>query len=172
MADLGPSDALEDLAAAVAEALRTTGGIKSDGEVHVVLQDDGFYRCYLSGASREESALFAESMDELLAPLTSPRYIIPRYIAPAPPSTSLGALGLALRSATQGTVSDRVVYHAVPTFLAANKSRVQTFEQAWRRHVSPGTALYAQDPRAAAILELQRGENPFATTSQIRTLWH
>jgi hypothetical protein len=69
-------------------------------------------------------------------------------------------------------VSDRVVYHAVPTFLAANKPRVEAFEQAWHHHVSPGSALYEQDPRAAAVLELQRGENPFATTSQLRTLWH
>src|SRR5262249_33611775 len=81
---LGPSDALEDLAAAVAEALRATGALHSNAEVHVAMQDDGFYRCYLTGASREESALFAESMDELLAPLLSPRYIIPLPIAPHP----------------------------------------------------------------------------------------
>jgi hypothetical protein len=67
-------------------------------------------------------------------------------------------------------VSERVVFHAVPAYLAANKSRVQAFEAAWHRHVSPGRALYAQDPRAAAILEVQRGENPFATTAQLRTL--
>jgi hypothetical protein len=171
LADLGPSDALEDLAAAVAEALRATGGVKSEGGVQVVLQDDGYYRCYLSGASREESALFAESMDELLAPLASPRYIIPRYVAADPPNSAFGALALALRSATRGTVGDRVVYHAVPAYLAANKSRVEAFEAAWHTHVSPGTALYAQDPQAAAIIEVQRGENPFATTSQMRTLW-
>ena len=66
--DLGPSDALEDLALAVAEALLAAGGLHSPGEVHVVMQNDGFYRCYLAGASREDSARFAESMDELLAP--------------------------------------------------------------------------------------------------------
>jgi hypothetical protein len=172
LADLEPSDALEDLAAAVADALRATGGVQSQGEVRVVLQDDGFYRCYLSGASREESALFAASMDDLLSPLLSPRYIIPRAIAADPPQSSLGALLFALRSASRGTVSDRVVYHAVPAYLGANKSRVQAFETAWHAHVGPGEALYVQDPKAAAILEVQRGENPFATTSQMRTLWH
>jgi hypothetical protein len=171
IAKLGPSDALEDLAAAVAQALRATGGVKSEGDVQVVLQDDGYYRCYLSGATRDESALFAESMDELLAPLASPRYIIPRCVAADPPRSALGALVLGLRSARRGAVGDRVVYHAVPDYLAANKSRVEAFEAAWHAHVSPGTALYSQDPRAAAIIEVQRGENPFATTSQMRTLW-
>ena len=171
LADLGPSDALEDLATAVAEALRATGGVKSEGEVRVVLQDDGFYRCYLTAASREDSALFAQSMDELLAPLMSPRYIIPRCIGPDPPSSPLGALALAVRTETRRGPSDRVVYQAVPTYLAANKTRVQAFETAWQQHVSPAAALYYQDPRAAAIIEVQRGENPFATVSQMRTLW-
>ncbi|MBV9582260.1 MAG: DEAD/DEAH box helicase family protein, partial [Chloroflexi bacterium] len=124
LTELQPSDTLEDLASAVAAALRATGGIESQGDVHVVLQDDGFYRCYLTGATREESALFAESMDELLAPLVSPRYIIPRAIAADPPRSSLGAVRRALRPAT----SDRVVYHSVPAYLAANKTRVQAFE--------------------------------------------
>jgi hypothetical protein len=92
-------------------------------------------------------------------------------MAPVPPKSGLAAIGLALRSATRGSVSGRVVYHAVPTFLATNKARVEAFEAAWHQHVSPGAALYCQDPRAAAILDVQRGENPFATTSQIRTLW-
>ncbi len=168
---LGPSDALEDLAAAVADALRATGGLHSDGEVHVVMQDDGFYRCFLTGASRDESALFAECMDELLAPLLSPRYIIPRAIAADTPRSPIAALALVLRASSNRLISDRVVYHAVPTYLAANKSRVQAFEAAWHAHVSPGQALYHQDPKAAAIIEVERGENPFATTSQMRTLW-
>ena len=64
-----------------------------------------------------------------------------------------------------------MTYHAVPSYLAANKTRVQAFEQAWHEHVGPGEALYYQDPKAAAIIEVQRGENPFAATSQLRTLW-
>jgi superfamily II DNA or RNA helicase len=171
LVDLGPSDALEDMAAAVAEALRATGGLHSPGDVRVTMQDDGYYRCYLSRATRDESTLFAESMDELLAPLMSPRYIIPRAIAPEPPSSSIAALRLAVRTSSGRPVSDRVAYHEVPSYLAANKTRVQAFEQAWHTHVSPGEALYYQDPRAAAIIEVQRGENPFATTSQMRTLW-
>lgn len=171
---LGPSDALEDLAAAVADGLRDAGALRPEigaANVHVLLQDDGYYRCYLDRATRDESALFADALDELLGPLTSPRYIIPRYVAAEPPRSSLSAFFAALGYAVRGRVTDRVVYHAVPSYLGANKTRVQAFERAWEKHVSPGKALYCQDPRGAAILEVERGESPFATTSQIRTLW-
>jgi hypothetical protein len=170
---VGPSDALEDFGAAVADALAATGGIGKDlgaRSVRAVAESDGYYRCYLEGAKTEESALFAESLDELLAPLTNPRYIIPRYIASAPRS-SLQALGLYLRQASSGRVGDAVVYHAVPGYLATNKTRVTAFQKAWNRHVSAGEALYMQDPRAQGIVELQRGEDPFAVTTQMRNVW-
>jgi hypothetical protein len=59
----------------------------------------------------------------------------------------------------------------VPAVLGANKTRVQAFESAWNRRVSAGKALYQDDPRAQAIIQLQRGEDPFAVTTQMRTLW-
>jgi hypothetical protein len=174
LGELKPSDALEDLAAAVADGLRDAGGLRPElgrQDVRVVLQDDGYYRCYLSHATREESVLFAESMDELLAPLASPRYIIGRYVASDVPAGPFGAFGLALRFTLQHRVSNRVVYHAVPAYLAANKTRVQAFERAWQKYVSPTSALYYQDPKAAGILAVETGANPFEATSQLRTLW-
>jgi hypothetical protein len=170
---LGPSDTLEEFGAAVAEALAATGGIGRDlgaRSVRTAAERDGYYRCYVEGATAEESALFAEALDELLAPLANPRYIIPRYIA-APPGSSLEALRLYLRQAASGRVGDTVVYHAVPAYLAANKSRVKAFQAAWNRFVSAGEALYMQDPRAQAIVEMQRGEDPFAVTTQMRSVW-
>jgi hypothetical protein len=65
----------------------------------------------------------------------------------------------------------RFGYHAVPDYLAANKSRVKAFEEAWNRFVSAGEALYTQDLQARAIAETQRGEDPFAVTTQMRNVW-
>jgi hypothetical protein len=48
---------------------------------------------------------------------------------------------------------------------------VSAFEKAWNHYVSAGSALYFKDPRAQAIFEIQRGEDPFAVTTQMRTLW-
>ncbi len=170
---LGPSDALEDLASAVADALRVTDGIsRSLGpeSLRVVVQDDGFYRCFLDGANPEESVLFAESMDELLSPLAAPRYIIPRYVLDRPGSR-LETARLALRLSAGKRAGTRMVYHAVPAWLAANKERATAFAHSWNRYVSAGEPIYWKDPQAQAILAAQRGEDPFDVTTQMRSLW-
>jgi superfamily II DNA or RNA helicase len=172
-ARLGPSSALEDLAAAVAEALAATALIddrRTAASVRVAPQPDGYYRCYLEGATLPDSDLFATSLDELLAPIQSPRWIIPRYV-PSPAGSFLGGLRLLAGRFGGARVGGAVVYHAVPAALAANKANVQAFAAAWNRHVSAGRALYQDDPRAQAIIQLQRGEDPFAVTTQMRTLW-
>jgi len=170
---LGPSSSLDDLAAAIAEALISTGLIDNRltaAAVRVATQPDGYYRCYLEGATLQDSNVFAESLDELLAPIQSPRWIIPRYVS-GPPGNFLGGLRLLAARFANDRVGAAVVYHAVPAVLGANKARVQAFEEAWNRRVSAGKALYQDDPRAQAIIQLQRGEDPFAVTTQMRTLW-
>ncbi len=170
---LGPSSSLDDLAASIAEALIATGLVDSRltaAAVRVATQPDGYYRCYLEGASLQDSSVFAASLDELLAPIQSPRWIIPRYVS-GPPRNFLGGLRLLAGRFANDRVGASVVYHALPAVLGANKTRVQAFEAAWNRRVSAGKALYQDDPRAQAIIQLQRGEDPFAVTTQMRTLW-
>jgi superfamily II DNA or RNA helicase len=170
---LGPSSALEDLAAAVADGLAGAGlmdGRLGAAAIRIVTQPDGYYRCYLEGASLSDSTLFATALDELLAPLQSPRYIIPRYVS-GPPAGWVEGLRLLARQFGNPRLGAAVVYHAVPSALAANKSRVQAFQVAWNAHVSAGEALFEDDPRAQAVIQLQRGEDPFAVTTQMRTLW-
>jgi hypothetical protein len=170
---LGPSSSLDDLAAAVAEALVATSLVDNRltaASVRVATQPDGYYRCYLEGANLQDSSVFATALDELLAPLQAPRWIIPRYVS-APPRNLLGGLRLLAGRLGRDRVGSTVVYHAIPTVLGANKSRVQAFEAAWNRRVSAGKALFQDDPRAQAIMQLQRGEDPFAVTTQMRTLW-
>ena len=64
-----------------------------------------------------------------------------------------------------------VVYHAVPSALSGNKKLATAFERAWNTSVSPGAAVYAGSPEGIGILAAQRGDDPFALTTQIRTLW-
>jgi hypothetical protein len=169
----GSSDALEDFGSAVAEGLCNSGLIRpalGAGSVRVVPQQDGYYRCYLCEASNDEAQLFADALDELLAPLDNSHYIVPRFI-PGEPHSPLAALGIALRGVPERLPTRSVVYHAVPSALGVNRKRVSAFEKAWNRYVSAGSVLYYKDPRAQAILEVQRGEDPFAVTTQMRTLW-
>lgn len=65
-----------------------------------------------------------------------------------------------------------MVYHAVPAALGANRKLAQVFARAWNARVSPGELLYTGSPEGApGILAAQRGDDPFAVTTQIRTLW-
>jgi superfamily II DNA or RNA helicase len=169
MATAAASALLDDLAAALAEALQAAGLTRKGTSARLAVEPDGCYRCLLDDATLEESRTFAEALDELLAPLDQPRYLIPRYVDD-PPATAWAALRIALRHAT-GRPGPRVVYHAVPSVLATNHERAAAFGRAWNRHVSTGAPIFQRDPRAQAILDVQRGEDPLAVTTQMRTLW-
>ena len=107
---------------------------------------------------------------EVLSPLAQPRYIVPRLIV-TPPGGARAAAGFAVRRALGRPVQARVVYHAVPSALGTNKQLATAFQQAWNDRVSPGELLYTGSPEGAGILQVQRGDDPFAVTTQIRTLW-
>jgi antitoxin (DNA-binding transcriptional repressor) of toxin-antitoxin stability system len=165
------SGSLDDLAAATADALRAAGLTSRGGDaVRVEAQPDGSYRARLQEVPAAESALFAEALEEVLAPLSQPRYVIPRLIL-APPPGRAAAARLALRRLVTGHVPATVVYHAVPTALSGNKKLAAAFERAWNTRVGPGAVVYTGSPQGTGILAAQRGDDPFALTTQIRTLW-
>jgi hypothetical protein len=130
----------------------------------------GGYRARLRDVSASESATFASALDEVLSPLAQPRYIVPRLFLPRPAGRR-AAIALAFRRLTGRAVRATVVYHAVPAALGANRRLAQVFAQAWKARVSPGDLLYAGSPEGTGILAAQRGDDPFAVTTQIRTLW-
>ena len=88
-----------------------------------------------------------------------------------PPQGAAAAARLAVRRLATGHVPATIVYHAVPSALSTNKKLATAFERAWNTHVSPGKALYTGSPEGAGALAAQRGDDHFALTTQIRTLW-
>lgn len=163
---------LEDMAIATADALHAAGMTSKDGAVvRVEALADGSYRARLEEVPARESDLFSTALEEVLSPLAQPRYVIPRLIIPPPPGRS-AAIRLAAHRVLAGHVPASVVYHAVPTILGTRKQLATAFQQAWNRHVSPGDLVYAGSPEGTGILAAQRGDDPFAITTQIRTLWH
>lgn len=162
---------LEDIAAATADALHTAHLIsRGSDDVAVEPQADGSYRARLRHVPARESALFADALDETLSPLSQPRYVIQRLIITPPPGP-VAAARLLVRRLVTGHIPATVVYHAVPAVLGINRRLAAVFEQAWNAHVCPGQALYTGSPEGAGVLTAQRGDDPFALTTQIRTLW-
>ena len=162
---------LDKLAAATADALHAAR-LTSRGSdaVQVEAQADGSYRARLQEVPASESALYADALDETLSPLGQPRYVIPRMIV-TPPQGAVAATRLAVRRLATGHAPATIVYHAVPAALSASKKLATAFERAWNTHVSPCKALYTGSPEGAGALAAQRGDDPFALTTQIRTLW-
>jgi superfamily II DNA or RNA helicase len=166
-----PQGSLDNLAAATADALHaarlTTRGAES---VRIEAQADGSYRAQLRDVPASESALFADALDETLSPLAQPRYVVPRLII-EPPRDLGAATRLAARRLVTGHVTATVVYHAVPAALGTNAKLATIFQRAWNAHVSPGAVLFTGAPEGAGALAAQRSDDPFALTTQIRTLW-
>lgn len=165
-----PSASLEDIAMATADALCSAGqATRGAGSVRVEVLPDGGYRARLADVTDEESEVFASALDEVLAPLAQPRYIVPRYIIC--PSGAFDAFLLTVRRLVTGHVPATVVYHAVPAVLGAHKKTAAIFARSWNARVSPGDLLYSGSPEGTGILAISRGDDPFAVTTQIRTLW-
>jgi len=174
LADLpvdGQSATLRQLADAVADALHTAGGADAGaGAVRLTVGADGWLSVELD-VPTAQSQLFATSLDELLAPLAEPRWLVSRLVLPTPAAES-DRRRLARARALGRPVDAAVAWHAVPTWLGRNKSRVAAFDAAWRTHVGPGRLVLAKDPEGSALIELLRGEDPFAITSRLRTTWY
>ncbi len=127
-------------------------------------------RARLTNVPATESITFANALDEVLSPLGQPRYIVPRLVVTQPPGV-IPAFRLAARRLVTGHIPAAVIYHAIPSVLSGNKKTAALFAQAWNTRVSPGELLFTGSPEGAGILAVQRGDDPFAVTTQIRTLW-
>ena len=167
-----PTATLAEIAKVLADALHQTDGVSVGAHgVRVLAGEDGWLRCEMRGVPQLESELFATSLDELLAPLTEPRYLLSRLVVTIPTDTS-ARWRLAARRAAGLHVDAAVTWHAVPTWLARNRQRAQVLHQLWTQTIGPSELLRATTPEGAAVLELLRGADPFAVTSQMRTTWH
>jgi superfamily II DNA or RNA helicase len=165
-----PSGSLEGMAMAVADALHEAGLVSRNGAAVQLEPLPGGYRARLADVSAAESAMFATAVEEVLSPLAQPRYIVPRLFLPRPAGRR-AAIALAVRRLTGRGVPATVVYHAVPAALGTNRKLAQVFARAWNARVSPGELLHVGSPEGTGILAAQRGDDPFAVTTQIRTLW-
>jgi hypothetical protein len=174
MEGLVPTDTLGAIGRAVADALAETGRTDPAAgadRVRVLPQPDGYQRCLLDGVSEADAGRFAEAMEDVLAPVWEPRWLIGRRVLDEQPSMAGAARALAGKL-PGGVAPGRSVYHAVPDLLAGSQARVAAFERAWGRWVGPGQrAVRAADPVGEGILAAHRGEDPFGIETQLRTLW-
>jgi hypothetical protein len=171
---LDPSDTLEDVAQALAEAMaegRLIDRERTRMVVRVVPQPDGYYRCFLAGVGAADAQRFAEALAELIEPIWDPRWIVSRRLRHVPTSP-LGTIRLVAGQLRGVVPAGELVWHAVPTVLTRRQASIQAFEHAWRLWVSAdGRILPATDPEAQGVLAARTGDDPFEVETQRRVLW-
>lgn len=149
------------LAWALADGMRAAGLLPRGAESVTAEPDEsGAYQIQLSGATLEESELFAAAYDEVLAPVTTPRYLMPRYVV------SRSDLKAGWRPQPHA-----VVYHAVPSVLTRRRQHVDGLTAAWRQRVSLGGPVSTRTPSGAGILAAQTGHSPLDVTTALRVNW-
>ncbi|WP_285694825.1 DEAD/DEAH box helicase family protein [Actinomadura sp. NBRC 104412] len=173
------ADAIEALAGeppitsfayAVADALRAAGLSRRGAEgVAVHPEPDGTYRFSLADVDAATSERFATALDEVLGPMATPRYVVPRYVVN--PRSGGERLERARRWTAGYGEADGVVYHSVPSVFGQNRRRTDAFTEAWNTWVSGGEPLFTQSPEGEGVLATHRGEDPLEATTVLRVAW-
>jgi hypothetical protein len=137
--------------------------------VTVQPEPDGTYRFSLAGVDAATSERFAMALDEVIGPMATPRYVVPRYVIN--PRAGEERRGLALLWLHGLAEADGVVYHSVPSIFGQNRKRAAAFVAAWNRWVSGGEALFTSSPEGEGVLATHRGEDPLDATTVLRVAW-
>ena len=148
---------------AVLEALQDAKQVAHRFEIHAGERAGGYVRLFLEQASEADSALFAQSLAEVLGPLRRPRYVIPRLADVEQPTWLSRWLPRMIGRYFARRARQVVMVHAVPTALSRSKSEAMLFEQRWNQYVSPGQAVYAHRGIGRELMEAARQQGLVST---------
>lgn len=133
----------EQVAAAVADALFTTGMSPRGAEaVSVTVDDRGLACCAMVGVDDEVSEAFSTAVQQSLAPVTAPGYAVRRWVLNAPVAPRGG-----LHVAFGRLRPDSETWHSVPTALSATVEQAQAFGRAWDHWVGGEATVHRVSER-------------------------
>ena len=141
---------------AVLEALRDAGVLQPELQIHAGERAGGYVRLFLEQADEADSALFAQSLAEVLGPLRRPRYVIPRLADVEQPTLLSRWLPRVIGRYFTRRLRQVVMVHAVPAALSRSKVEAMLFEQRWNQYVSPGQAVYAHRGIGRELMDAAR----------------
>ena len=162
---------LDRAARAVVDAYRELGELGDAAAASLVIEPraSGYLRVALTEATPEESARFADALDELAGVSDAPRYLVARPL-PEPGAGAFTLLGRVLLRKPPFPVR----HHPVPTDLARRKERAEAFARAWRRHLGPTGLVFTQrsmtsQPAGRARAEAAAEDGGYETL--VRDVW-
>jgi hypothetical protein len=174
LVDQPPDAIVGDAARAVLGALRraglVSGRLTSEAIAVETLADGTMAVAIRDRSAGEDSEIFARALDELFAPVRSPRYLIRRDDGRMP-SLPLQIVWLPLRVVLRRRGGERPVYHAVPTLLGVNRERAEAFAAEWRRWVGGGGLVLARSDEGRGVLALARANRRPTADSLLTERW-
>ena len=159
---------LDRAARAVVDAYRELGELSDAAAASLEIEPraSGYLRCVLAAATPDESARFADALDELAGVADAPRYLVTRPL-PEPGTGAATLLGRVLLRRPPFPVR----HHPVPADLARRKERAEAFARAWRRQLGPGALIFTQRSdegrRARAVAAAEDG----GYETLVRDIW-
>jgi hypothetical protein len=126
---------MKQVGKAMLRAMVQAGSIETDiARLRVIARrlDYGLVGCLLKGGSTRERSIFLEAMQELLGPVTDPRYVL-------------------VRKSSRGWFA-RKDYHSVPTVLGKNKDTAEHVRKMWSLRIGPADLVYTRTPEGGRLL--------------------
>jgi len=122
----------------------------------------GWLRYHLHNSTPDEALAFSTSLEEVLGPLSNPRYLISRSSQFMEDTWLSTLMPEVIAKYLRKEVSSIQMYHAVPSVLASSRERADVFQKHWNIHVSPSILTYARSNDGKSLLQhiRQRGLAP------------
>ena len=125
---------------ALLNSLIKAGAIRTENsalKVNTSIGPWGEVYCHLEGGSTFEKSTFINALQEILAPLNNPRYLI-------------------IRKSRFLFFIDQKDYHTVPEILARNKHLAGYFKDQWERHVGDCDLVFTRTIEGRKLLLISR----------------
>lgn len=139
---------LAGAAQVVLEAYRRLGEMPRRARVRIEPRAGGYLRVALERAGNEETERFTTALDELLAGVANPRYMVTRP-RPAPGWPGLVEAWWRVCTGRAAWTTARGV--GVPSDFARRRDRADAFAEAWSDWLGPGEATYTRTKTAAEL---------------------
>lgn len=127
---LSPLKRLRHMGIGIVNALRQKGQLTSECRVEVEDEEGCFYHAYLAGGTVREKNVFAECLEEMLAPVDNQRYLL---------HSKKGRLTMAN-------------YYSVPGMFARTKEDAALFQECLRPHIGAYQLVYTRNAEGRKIL--------------------
>lgn len=127
---------VQKIGEALLESLVMVGLIQTERSMLFVkssVDDSGAVYCYLDGGTTYEKSTFIKALQEILASINNPRYLI-------------------IRKSSLLRIISQKDYHSVPEIIGQNRKSAEYFEKQWRKFVGSCKLIYTKTIEGRKIL--------------------